>query len=222
MSCKSSSRMSLQNSALEDSDIKAMNAARLVASFVCGIGFEMAKLSDLPVLIKSENWAAAERLLRQAAKAKTAPAEIYYNLAKVLEKTGKRSQSITWLNRAVARRPDYAIAWFELGRALLAHGDIEASLNAYQRACALDPKDSDARRMVARLALRLGLWDQVKAALQDDQDPEARCARYRVEAETGTASKRARDALLTDPSMRPEALRTLTRVSKGSISLRLL
>lgn len=181
----------------------------------------MAQLSDLPQLIEAQDWTAAERVLRKAAAVKGAPAEIFYNLAKVLEHAGKPDQRLAWLKRAVAKRPGYALAWFELGRAILEAGDVAHARDAYQKAWDNDPTDTDARRMVARLSIRLGQWDDAGAALQDDQDPEARLARYRVVAETGGASVADRDALLQDAALRPEALRTLTRVSKGSLNLRL-
>ena len=181
----------------------------------------MAQLSELPHLIEAQDWAAAERVLRKASKAKAAPAEVFYNLAKVLEHLGKLGQRTMWLKRAVAKRPGYAVAWFELGRAFLDAGDVEAARDAFHRAYDADPGDADARRMVARLSIRLGLWDAARRALQDDQDAEARLARYRIRAETGVASKADRDALLQDAALRPEALRTLTRVARGSLPLRL-
>lgn len=181
----------------------------------------MAKLEDLPRLIQSQDWATAERVLRKAAQGKSASAEVFYNLAKVLEQVGKPEQRAAWLKRAVARRPDYALAWFELGRIALEDGESDAALKAYQKAWEGDPSDSDARRMVARLSLRLGRWEAAERALQDDEDTEAMMLRYRIAAEMGDATPALRDELLQDAATRPDALRTLTRVAKGSVSLRL-
>ncbi len=181
----------------------------------------MAKLDDLPRLIQSQDWSSAERVLRKAAQGKSASAEIFYNLAKVLEQVGKPEQRAAWLKRAVARRPDYALAWFELGCIALEDGESDAALKAYQKAWEADPSDSDARRMVARLSLRLGRWEDARNALQEDQDTEALMLRYRIAAEMGDATPALRDGLLQDAASRPEALRTLTRVAKGSIPLSL-
>lgn len=181
----------------------------------------MADLSRLPALLQAADWPRAERLLRQAAKAKSAPAEVFYNLAKVLEEAGKPAQRVQWLRRAVKRRPDYAKAWYELGRALLDAGDLAAAGEAFETAHALHPGDAQARRMFARISLRLGLWEQAEAAFEGAEDREARLARYRIVAETGRATRADRQDLLCDPALRPEALKTLTRTAKGGVPLRL-
>lgn len=181
----------------------------------------MANLSRLPALLQARDWSAAERLLRQAANAKSTSAEVFYNLAKVLEEMGKHSQRAQWLRRAVLRRPDYAKAWYELGRAELEALDLEGARKAFGKAYALDRGDTEARRMFARLCLRLGQWDKAKAAFGDAQDAEARLARYRIAAETGHSTRADRDTLLADSALRPEALKALTRTSKGAVPLRL-
>ncbi|QFT98649.1 Anaphase-promoting complex, cyclosome, subunit 3 [Roseovarius sp. THAF8] len=181
----------------------------------------MADLSRLPALLQAEDWAAAERLLRRAANAKSAPAEVFYNLAKVLEESGKSGQRVQWLRRAVLRRSDYAKAWFELGRAELEALDLRAAHRAFDKAHKLDPGDSDARRMFARLCLRLGQWDKAETAFGNAEDAEARLARYRIAAETGRSTRADRHALLLDQSLRPQALKALTRTAKGAIPLNL-
>lgn len=178
-------------------------------------------LTTLPALIQAEDWPRAEKVLRRAADAKGASAEVYYNLAKVLEAGGKAGQRTIWLRRAVAKRPDYAMAWFELGRAALEGRDFQTALEAFGKAATLDPMDCDARRNLGRVALRLCDWEGAKQGFGDDPDLEARLAWYRIRTETGEASPSDRDALLSNPSERAEALRTLTRVAKGSLPLRL-
>ncbi|MEO1140005.1 MAG: hypothetical protein AAFW87_11175 [Pseudomonadota bacterium] len=66
----------------------------------------MASLTDLPAPLQSRDWHWAERQLRKVATTKTAPAEVFYNVAKVLEEAGKLGQRLTWLKRAVAKRTD--------------------------------------------------------------------------------------------------------------------
>lgn len=181
----------------------------------------MAYITRLPALLQAGDWPGAERLLRQAAQGKGASAEVFYNLAKVLEEVGKHGQRAQWLKRAVKRRPDYATAWYELGRAELESLDLVAAHQAFERAYKLAPHDSEARRMFARLSLRLGLWHQAEAAFGDAMDPEARLARYRIAAETGRSTRADRDSLLNDPALRREALNTLTRTAKGAVPLNL-
>lgn len=169
--------------------------------------------------IAAQDWEKAERALRKAAKAKAAPAQVFYNLAKVLEAAGKPTQMRTWLKRAVATDPQYEIAWFELGRAELRARAFEPALRAFERAATLDPTDQDARRNAARIALRLGQWDKARSGFGDAPDFEARAARYRIAAEQGAATKTEQEDLLRTPDHRPAALKALTRTSRGSIGL---
>lgn len=178
----------------------------------------MIDLSALPKLLARADWPAAEALLRRAA-VDGAPAAVYYNLAKVLEMQGKPDRA-DWLDRAVARDPHHAAAWFELGRARIE--TPAAALAAFHRAADLLPADADAWRMVLRLALRLCDWPRLDAALTRLPDgPETRVARYRWRAETGQANADDRAALLADATMRPDAIKALTRVARGTIPLRL-
>lgn len=172
----------------------------------------------LPRLIAAADWPGAEAILRRAAT-DDAPASVFYNLAKVLEMQGKPDRA-AWLDRAVARDPHHQAAWFELGRARIDRPDI--ALAAFHRAADLAPDDRSAWQMVLRLALRLGDWPRLAAALAHlPQDAETRIARYRWLAETRQASAADRAALLADAALRPAALKALTRVARGTIPLRL-
>ncbi len=181
----------------------------------------MTDLSDLPDLLRAKNWPRAEALLRRAAKSKSVSAEVFYNLDKVLEAAGKHAQREVWLKRAVSKAPDYANAWFELGRVAIDNGDLKLARNAFTKAVELAPDDRDARRTLGRVALRFCDWTTAEKAFAEGQDTEARMARFRIAAETGNLTREERDALLADVSIRPDVLRTMTRVAKGSLPLRL-
>lgn len=181
----------------------------------------MAGLGKLPALLQAGDWPEAERLLRRAAKSKSAGAEVFCNLAKALEENGKHSQRAQLLKRAVLRRPDYANAWYELGRAKLEALDLIGAHKAFGKAYALHPGDADARRRFARQCLRLGQWDKAEAAFGDASDAEARLARHRTAAAAGRITRADRDALLKEASLRPEVLKTLMRTAKGAVPLRL-
>ncbi|WP_299966363.1 tetratricopeptide repeat protein [uncultured Roseobacter sp.] len=181
----------------------------------------MVDLATLPALLAAQDWPRAEKLLRRAAQKRDAPAEVFYNLAKVLEALDKPEQSRRWLKRAVTQRPGYASAWFELGRAALASRDLPAARDAFARAARLDPADADARRSLGRVALRLCDWDLAAQCFEGGEDTEARHARYRIAAETGQAQAADRAALWSDGSARALTLRTLTRVARGTLPLRL-
>lgn len=181
----------------------------------------MKNLNYLPVLLAAKDWPAAERLLRRLAKGKAPQPAVFYNLAKVLEAGGKPDQMKHWLEKAVAANPSYGVAWFELGRIALDHGALTDALTAFVRALALMPNDSDTRRNLGRVALRMGDWDRAKDCFAAQNDPEARLARYRIAAETGSDTTKLRDALLAECSWRSEVIKTLTRTAKGSVPLNL-
>ncbi|MDD8021952.1 MAG: tetratricopeptide repeat protein [Paracoccaceae bacterium] len=183
----------------------------------------MNDLARLPQMIAAQDWAGAAHLLRRVAAHPGAPAQVHYNLAKVLEAQGEGAQMLPWLHRAVQRDPSYALAWFEIGRAEIAAGDLSAAAVAFARAWALDPRDDDAVRNLMRVALRLGDWAQARQAARalPQSDAEALAARYRCACELGEAAEDLRARLLADPQIRPVALKALTRVAKGSLPLRL-
>ncbi|SMX44977.1 Tetratricopeptide repeat protein [Actibacterium lipolyticum] len=182
----------------------------------------MVNLSQLPRLLQQQDWPAAERLLRRAAKDKAATAAVFYNLGKVLEAAGKPAQTAAWYRKAVAKDPNHANAWFELGRAQLANHDFAGAEGAFAKAAALSPDDGDALLNLARIRLRLGKWDTARAAwAQLPESAERTAAMYRIAAELGAPTAELRRALLADPAARATALKALTRTAKGSLPLRL-
>ena len=160
-------------------------------------------------------------MLRREACRKGATAQIYYNLAKVLEQVGKWQQAGQWLRRAVLKDPTYAIAWFELGRWQLDQRALRAAYGAFKTAFELNQQDHDAKRNAARLALRLGDWNQAQLLWQAFDDQEASLARYRIGAELGETEPGTIDALLSDKCHRPETWKALTRTARGSLPLSL-
>lgn len=179
----------------------------------------MDAMKPLPAMLAAQDWTSAERLLRRLSKSKSAPPEVFYNLAKVLEASDKNSQIVTWLKRAVAANPQYASAWFELGRHQLEGGALEGAFHAFEKAHLCNPSDSGSKRNLGRVALRLGYWDLAAHCFSGQQDSEAQLARYRIAAETGMETVDLRDALLAETNMRPSVLKTLTRTAKGSFPL---
>lgn len=181
----------------------------------------MKDMKSLAALVSAQDWPAAELLLRRLAKGKAPAPDVFYNLAKVLEAAGKSGQMKHWLERAVAANPRYGIAWFELGRAALEHGALDAAQAAFQQSVNLMPADLDAKRNLGRIALRIGDWNKATDCFAPQSDKEAQLAHYRIAAETGNPTKELRDALLAQRAWRPEVIKTLTRTAKGSIPLRI-
>lgn len=178
-------------------------------------------LDKLPQMLIDADWVGAERLLAPLAAAPGAAPALVYNYGKVLFELGRYRDSADALAGVVLAAPDHQNAWFELGRATLILEDYGLSYDAFATAFSLDPSDADARRNLARVALRLGRWEVAREAWEIfEGDPEADLALYRVAAETGaadTAERRAR--LLSAHPHRAEVIHALVRVSKGSIPL---
>ena len=181
----------------------------------------MAKLEDLPDLLARQDWEAATKVLKREAEKKSASAEVFYNLAKVLEQDDKWQQAGQHLQIAIQKRPDYQIAWFELGRWYLDQYKLSEGLAAFSRARELDPNDQDAVLNVGRLALRLGKWQLAEECFSHFESHEAKQALYRTSAEKRETTHEQANELLAIPEIRPEVLKTLTRVSKGKIPLKL-
>lgn len=170
--------------------------------------------------LSTQNWSAAEDLLRQMADLRDVPASVFYNLAKVLEVQGKNAQISSWLQKAVNSDPKHTHAWFELGRSLMLDDPIAAE-NAFSRAAILDPSDGDCWRNLARLRLRMGDWVGCSEALKHlPKDQETQVISYRISCERGLANETLRDDLLAKREIRPDAIKALTRVAKGSMPLR--
>lgn len=181
----------------------------------------MADLTPLPRLIQTRDWTGAEALLRAAAAEAQAPAEVFYNLAKVLEARGNWDQAGPWLDRAVAARDGYAIAWFELGRWATDFGEFPKAFTAFGRVVDLDPQDADARRNLGRVALRLGEWDIAQTMFAGQSDVEAQIALYRAAAERGEDARDRLDQLLALTDDRPAVFKAMFRTAKGRVPLRL-
>ncbi len=184
----------------------------------------MKDLEKAEAAIAASDWPRAITVLKRLAERKEAPASIDYNLAKALVLAGRAPQAGRWFERALAKDPAHASAWFEYGRWHLAAGDLAASHEAFAQAVALTPDDRDAHVNLARIAHRRGASDQALVAwravlhlaglaglqaitsdmLRDKADPEV------FEAVLGCAAA-LRDGAqqigidLPDTSNRPEA-----------------
>ncbi len=88
--------------------------------------------------LRAGDRASARELMKQAADAGEPLAMT--NLAVLLHEDGQTADAITWAKQAVARMPLYANGWRVLGRIVLATGDANAALPAFQRVLALEPQ----------------------------------------------------------------------------------
>lgn len=182
--------------------------------------------SKLSSALMQEDWSTAERLLRQWAKKKSAPATVFFNLAQVLVRSGKSAQAGAWYRKALAVNPDHGDAWCEYGAWRLERGEAAQAANCFAKALALRGWDPDALRGAARSAMRLGDWRTASARWTTvletaAEDEEASVGLLRAALETGDPiAADLREALAARPSARPALLKALTRTAKGSIPLR--
>jgi len=171
--------------------------------------------------IAAGDWPKAEVTLRRLVKQRAAPPEAAYNLAQVLLRAGKPEQAGHWLRQAIALRPDYATAWFELGRWELDRGAFADARDTFARAAALAPEDNDAWRNLARIAERLGDFGTARDAWSRLPDPEARAGILRALLELrDPAAEALRAELWKDLAQRPLVLRAITRASAGRLPLK--
>jgi len=80
----------------------------------------------------------------------------WYNLAKAVEKQGKREQAIAHLRRSIELNPNYAPAHNSLAVHLAATGDVEGAAKHYEMATKVDPGDSMAWTNYGNLYARQG------------------------------------------------------------------
>lgn len=182
----------------------------------------MSRVAIQDALVNGD-WATAERLLAPYVSGPGAHPSLLYNYGKVLIELARTEDAVAALSKTVAAAPGYANAWFELGRAALACEAFETAYEGFERALELAPDDRDARRNLARVALRLGRFDAAgKAWREFEGEAEADIALYRIAAETGAAdAPRRRKELLQRKAIRAQVLQALVRVSKGAVPLNL-
>ncbi len=163
----------------------------------------MSTLKNITPLLARGDWSAAENALLEAASQRGATAGVFYNLARVLEAQGKDNEMILWLRKAVAVDPNHSMAWYELGRAQMAH-DPQAAEKSFTKAAKLSPGDQDCWRHLARLRMRLADWEGCAAALQElPEDTETLSIAYRVACETTNAASPLHSPVAQRPANEP-------------------
>src|SRR5262249_16382907 len=80
----------------------------------------------------------------------------HYNLATALTMAGNLDDAVGSYERALALRPDYALAHNNLGAILFQRGELEAAGVHLREAVRLDPKNADALDNLGRLDQRPG------------------------------------------------------------------
>ena len=114
-----------------------------------------------------EFWQNEIELWSRAARVDGRSAVSYYNLGTAWERIGKgRDQAIAAYHFAVAARPDYALAWQNLGNILVTGGDHEEAIEAYQRVLKLEPRHADALANMGVALIGLQRYDEAVKRVQ--------------------------------------------------------
>jgi protein O-GlcNAc transferase len=101
----------------------------------------------------------AEKLLRTAHALRPEQADILHNLAVFLLATNQPQEAVPYYEQLVQLAPNRAHIWSNFGHALRQSGQLGASLAAFERAEALDPKQHDMTAVVAMVKRQMVLWD---------------------------------------------------------------
>ena len=98
----------------------------------------------------------AEAAFHAALQAAGAPADVWRNLALLLQREGRREESVAAYRSALAADPQAVLAWTGYGTLLLESGDAEEARRALIRAVEIDPRLPDARYNLAFALSALG------------------------------------------------------------------
>ena len=124
----------------------------------------------------------AEAAFRAALQAQGAPADVWRNLALLLQRQGRRQESIAAYRSALTADPQAVLAWTGYGTLLLEDGDAEEARRALIRAVEIDPRLPDARYNLAFALSALGDYQgalrETKLALE--LNPYIPGARYKL------------------------------------------
>jgi tetratricopeptide (TPR) repeat protein len=90
-----------------------------------------------------------------------AKAKKEYEKGRDLEKREKWDPALMSFQKAVEVYPEYAIAWFEMGRVQVKKGDLLAARQSFQKSLSADSKFVSPYQELAQLALRDKQWQEV-------------------------------------------------------------
>jgi len=124
----------------------------------------------------------AEAAFHSALRAVGAPADVWRNLALMLQREGRREESVAAYRSALSVDPQAVLAWTGYGTLLLESGDPEEAKRALIRAVEINPKLPDARYNLAFALSALGDYQgalrETKLALE--LNPYIPAARFKL------------------------------------------
>ena len=84
-----------------------------------------------------------------------------YDKGRELEKKEKWDSALASFQKAVEVYPEYAIAWFEIGRVQVQKGELGAARQSFQQSSVADSKFIGPHHELAQLALQNQQWQEV-------------------------------------------------------------
>ncbi len=125
---------------------------------------------------------AAERLFTEGAQLPGMLADGYANLGAIALRRGQTREALSYLGRAVKRRPDKAIVRYNHALALHTARRSADALNELRAAQILDPDDAGVRFLAGVVSLRLGLLHEAEANFREAArlDPHNEDARHNL------------------------------------------
>lgn len=103
---------------------------------------------------------------RQAQRIDPAQPAFMMGAANALAMLGRINEARPLLERVVARHPDHALGWYNLGNLLRDSGDFAAAIDAFDKALRLDAGFLDARNGLGRTLHLAQRFDEAAAAYQ--------------------------------------------------------
>ncbi|MYJ06277.1 MAG: tetratricopeptide repeat protein [Acidobacteria bacterium] len=110
-------------------------------------------------------YAAAEPLLREAMETLDT-SETRYDLALVLDRSGRLDEAVAEYERALDRNPNHVDALINLGIALARQGELVRATRLFERAATVDPEHADAQANLGALYLAEGAREAARQAFE--------------------------------------------------------
>src|SRR2546425_10933981 len=138
--------------------------------------------------LQAGEYAAAERVIRQALEAAPDSAVARSKLGVALAQQGRLDDAIAEFSKALSLRPTYAPAYSNLGNAYREKGMLPEAVVAYERALAIDPDYAIAHR-------NLGILYKQMGRVGDAVDHFKKATRLSVRRSAGGSSQTRRGCL---------------------------